>query len=65
LVRGVYTSPIEWWDDHWLKDRIAKPLVDAGITLPGITDGVAAGPAAPGGPAAPPPPKRRTPRARR
>ena len=43
LVRGVYTSPIEWWDDHWLKDRIAKPLVDAGITLPGITDGVSAG----------------------
>ena len=40
LVHGVYTSPLEWWDDHWLKDRIAKPLVDAGITVPGITDGV-------------------------
>jgi len=38
LIRGVYTSPIEWWDDHWLQDRIAKPLVDAGITVPGITD---------------------------
>ena len=55
-------SPIEWWDDHWLKDRIAKPLVDAGIALPGITDGVASGgghrsrrPAgAPAGPARPP-----------
>ena len=43
LVHGVYTSPIEWWDDHWLKDRIAKPLVDAGIAVPGITDGVTAG----------------------
>jgi murein DD-endopeptidase MepM/ murein hydrolase activator NlpD len=64
LVHGVYTSPIEWWDDHWLKDRIAKPLVDAGITLPGITDGVAAGPSG-SGPVAPPPPKRRAPRARR
>jgi murein DD-endopeptidase MepM/ murein hydrolase activator NlpD len=64
LVRGVYTSPIEWWDDHWLKDRIAKPLVDAGITLPGITDGVSAGPSG-SGPVAPPPPKRRAPRARR
>jgi len=64
LIHGVYTSPLEWWDDHWLKDRIAKPLVDAGIALPGITDGVlAAGTAS--GPAAPPPPKRRAPRARR
>ena len=64
LIDGVYTSPIEWWDDHWLKDRIAKPLVDAGITLPGITDGVSPASAAPG-PTAPPPPKRRPPRARR
>ena len=64
LIHGVYTSPLEWWDDHWLKDRIAKPLVDAGITLPGITDGVSAAGAA-SGPTAPPPPKRRPPRARR
>jgi murein DD-endopeptidase MepM/ murein hydrolase activator NlpD len=62
LVHGVYTSPLEWWDDHWLKDRIAKPLVDAGITLPGVTDGVSA--AAASGPTAPPA-KRRAPRPRR
>ena len=43
---------------------IAKPLVDAGIALPGITDGVSSG-ASTGGPVAPPPPKRRAPRARR
>jgi murein DD-endopeptidase MepM/ murein hydrolase activator NlpD len=62
LVHGIYVSPIEWWDDHWLKDRIAKPLVDAGITLPGITDGATTG----GGPAAgAPPARRRAPRARR
>ena len=66
LVHGVYTSPIEWWDDHWLKDRVAKPLVDAGITVPGVTDGVSPA-ASTSGPTAPPPPsKRRTPpRARR
>jgi murein DD-endopeptidase MepM/ murein hydrolase activator NlpD len=65
LIHGVYTSPIEWWDDHWLKDRIAKPLVDAGISLPGVTDGVSAA-ATTSGPTAPPPPaKRRPPRARR
>ena len=59
LVHGVYVSPIEWWDDHWLKDRIAKPLVDAGIALPGITDGVTPG-ASPA--PAPPPARRRSPR---
>jgi murein DD-endopeptidase MepM/ murein hydrolase activator NlpD len=64
LIDGVYTSPIEWWDVHWLKDRIAKPLVDAGITLPGITDGVSAATSATG-PVAPPPPKRRAQRTRR
>ena len=62
LVHGVYTSPLEWWDDHWLKDRIAKPLVDAGIAVPGITDGVVAGAGAAG---AAPGPRRRAPRARR
>ena len=35
LIRGVYTSPIEWWDDHWLKDRIAKPLVGRRDRVPG------------------------------
>jgi murein DD-endopeptidase MepM/ murein hydrolase activator NlpD len=62
LVHGVYTSPIEWWDDHWLKDRIAKPLVDAGIAVPGITDGVKAGGSAEAGT---PAPRRRAPRVRR
>ena len=42
LIHGVYSSPLEWWDDHWIRDRVAKPLVDAGITLPGVTDGVVA-----------------------
>lgn len=38
LVRGVYTNPIEWLDAGWIHDRFAKPLVEAGISLPGITD---------------------------
>ena len=62
LVHGVYTSPLEWWDEHWIRDRIAKPLTDAGITLAGITDGALA-PSA--GPAAPPPAPRAARRARR
>jgi murein DD-endopeptidase MepM/ murein hydrolase activator NlpD len=59
LVHGVYTDPIEWWDPHWLRDRIAKPLLDAGITLAGVTDGAGAS-SAPEAPA----PRRRA-RARR
>jgi murein DD-endopeptidase MepM/ murein hydrolase activator NlpD len=39
LVHGTYTNPLEWWDEHWIRDRVAKPLVDAGINLPGVTDG--------------------------
>jgi murein DD-endopeptidase MepM/ murein hydrolase activator NlpD len=54
LVRGVYASPLEWWDPHWLRDRVAKPLADAGVALPGITDGALKPPAA-----SPPAPARR------
>jgi murein DD-endopeptidase MepM/ murein hydrolase activator NlpD len=39
LVNGYYVNPLEWWDEHWIRDRIAKPLVEAGITLAGVTDG--------------------------
>jgi len=39
LVHGVYTDPLEWWDDAWIRERIARPLAEAGITLAGITDG--------------------------
>lgn len=26
LVRGVPVSPLEWWDAHWIRDRIASKL---------------------------------------
>jgi murein DD-endopeptidase MepM/ murein hydrolase activator NlpD len=39
LINGVYVSPLEWWDPHWIRDRVAKPLKDAGILLSGISDG--------------------------
>jgi murein DD-endopeptidase MepM/ murein hydrolase activator NlpD len=38
LIDGVYTNPLDWFDPKYIADRIAKPLVDAGISLPGITD---------------------------
>ena len=46
LVHGVYVTPLEWWDPHWVRDRIAKPLTEANITLAGISDGTL-GPDAP------------------
>ncbi len=24
LVHGVFVNPIEWWDEHWIKDNIEK-----------------------------------------
>jgi murein DD-endopeptidase MepM/ murein hydrolase activator NlpD len=59
LVNGYYVNPLEWWDEHWIRDRIAKPLADAGIALAGVTDGaLTPGPAG----AAPEPAPRRAPR---
>jgi murein DD-endopeptidase MepM/ murein hydrolase activator NlpD len=60
VVRGVYASPIEWWDPHWLRDRIAKPLAVAGVVLPGVSDGASPPAAA----AAPAPARRPAARAR-
>jgi murein DD-endopeptidase MepM/ murein hydrolase activator NlpD len=31
LVAGRPVSPIEWWDPHWIADRIDRKLVEAGI----------------------------------
>ena len=31
LVHGVSVTPLEWWDPKWLRDRIAKPLQQAGL----------------------------------
>jgi murein DD-endopeptidase MepM/ murein hydrolase activator NlpD len=31
LISGVSVTPVEWWDAKWLRDRIGKPLKDAGL----------------------------------
>ena len=31
LVNGVSVTPLEWWDAKWMRDRINKPLKDAGL----------------------------------
>ena len=31
LVNGISVTPIEWWDAKWMRDRVNKPLKDAGL----------------------------------
>jgi hypothetical protein len=30
LVNGHMVNPIEWWDAHWIEDRILRKLREAG-----------------------------------
>jgi murein DD-endopeptidase MepM/ murein hydrolase activator NlpD len=41
LVEGVQVNPIEWWDEHWIHDRILSKIG------PGAGSGAAEHPAAP------------------
>jgi murein DD-endopeptidase MepM/ murein hydrolase activator NlpD len=58
LVSGVSVTPIEWWDGKWIRDRVNRPLKQAG--LPEIA-GVGAVPddPPPGAETAPRPSRRR------
>lgn len=29
LVNGVFVSPVEWWDPHWIDVTISQPLIDS------------------------------------
>ena len=31
LVSGVSVTPIEWWDGKWIRDRVNRPLKQAGL----------------------------------
>jgi len=30
LVQGVPVNPVEWWDGHWLQDRVNRKITEAG-----------------------------------
>ena len=34
LVQGVAVNPVEWWDAHWLQDRVNRKIADAGGAAP-------------------------------
>jgi murein DD-endopeptidase MepM/ murein hydrolase activator NlpD len=46
LVSGVSVTPIEWWDGRWIRDRVNKPLKDAGLPEIAGVGAVAADPVA-------------------
>src|SRR5215470_1000096 len=31
LVSGISVTPVEWWDGKWIRDRVNKPLKQAGL----------------------------------
>ena len=34
LVNGQMVNPVEWWDGHWIEDRILRKIRAAGGTIP-------------------------------
>jgi PII-like signaling protein len=32
LVGGQFVNATEWWDPHWIEDRIVRKLREAGAT---------------------------------
>jgi hypothetical protein len=34
LVNGKMVNPVEWWDSHWIEDRILRKLRAVGGTTP-------------------------------
>ncbi len=37
LVAGVQVNPVEWWDGHWLQDRVFRKIREAGGNAPAPT----------------------------
>jgi hypothetical protein len=33
LIQGFPVTPLEWWDAKWIRDRVTKPLREAGVAL--------------------------------
>jgi murein DD-endopeptidase MepM/ murein hydrolase activator NlpD len=37
LVGGHPVNPVEWWDSHWIQDRVDRKLMEAGSAMPSAT----------------------------
>jgi len=33
-VGGHPVNPVEWWDSHWIQDRVERKLREAGAPAP-------------------------------
>jgi murein DD-endopeptidase MepM/ murein hydrolase activator NlpD len=31
LISGVSVTPLEWWDARWIRERVNRPLKEAGL----------------------------------
>jgi murein DD-endopeptidase MepM/ murein hydrolase activator NlpD len=52
LLRGLPVNPVEWWDPHWIRDRLARKLGPALPLAGGAAAAATSAPAAPLSPAA-------------
>jgi len=61
LVGGRPVNPIEWWDPHWIADRVTRKLIEAGLVAGTVepADEPAGPPKRKSAPAKPAPGKRR------
>ena len=41
LVQGVPVNPVEWWDAHWLQDRVFRKISEAGGPASAVTTAAA------------------------
>ena len=32
LLQGTPVNPVEWWDSHWLQDRVLRKITEAGAS---------------------------------
>ena len=49
LVNGQFVNATEWWDQHWIDDRVMRKLQEAGATPPAAPLPAVAAPAAKAG----------------
>ena len=36
LLNGTPVNPVEWWDAHWLQDRVFRKIAEASGAKPGV-----------------------------
>jgi len=50
LLQGTPVNPVEWWDSHWMEDRVFRKIREAGGQAPGSSSPQAPKPSGPTSP---------------